>query len=213
MIKLLGFWKKERRNKEIKKGAVRKSPTVKVTAIKHNLIKKKIVKQCLRVLFFGYDDWSRSVIKWNDWSLSLLSSSNVIQINRQATIKHNLIKKEILFVIDLSFFKTRWMIPFLLIKLKCNPNRLAGKCNLHFTFDGCSSWIRIVTWDQMMSQTQNTGTFWFIGQIWRSRGGTDTDIPWRLKSAKGGSDWGCKFLGTPKLDLTLYGCIKRSNMG
>ena len=88
MIKLLRVWKKERRNKEIKKGAVRKSPTVKVTAIKHNLIKTKIVKQCLRVFFFTYDDWSWGVIKWNDWSLSLLSSSNVIQINRQATIKH-----------------------------------------------------------------------------------------------------------------------------
>ena len=125
MIELLGLWKKERRNKEIKKGAVRKSPTVKVTAIKHNLIKKKIVKQCLRVFFFTYDDWSWGVIKWNDWSLSLLSSSNVIQINRQATQ----IKKEIFlrYMIDLSIFETRWLISLLLIKLKCNPNKSAGK--------------------------------------------------------------------------------------
>ena len=135
-------------------------------------------------------------LRQDDWSLCFWSNSNVIQINQQANARQGP---------HLTWKK--------LLSTASGMGNQTSKRNLHFTFDGCSNWIRIGTWDQIMSQTQNTGTFWFIGQIWRSRGGTDTDIPWRLKSAKGGSDWGCKFLGTPKLDLTLYGCIKRSNMG
>ena len=128
MIKLLGLWKKERRNKEIKKGAVRKSPTVKVTAIKHNLIKKKIVKQCLRVFFrLG---WLISECYQVKWLISFTIIKFKCNPNISAGHHQTQIKKEIFFryMIDRSIFETRWLIFLLLIKLKCNPNKSAGKC-------------------------------------------------------------------------------------
>ena len=49
----------------------------------------------------------------------------------------------------------------------------------------------------------------FIGQIWSYTGGQILTFCSAAEKVPGGrSGFGCKFLGTPKLNITLYDCIK-----